>query len=163
MGRMRMTLTLALAILTAAIGGAALTNGPAALAFPEGYERWTRVKSTLVGPDSAAFATEGGYHHFYANAKALEGYRTGVFPDGSVLVDDRLAAVDQGGVSTEGARVRVAVMVKDSARFATSSNWGFEMFPRDTQRASLDDAQKSACLACHRRARRDLVFSQFDR
>jgi hypothetical protein len=160
---MRVTLTLAAVILTAAIGTAAVTTAPQPIAFPEGYERWTRVKTTLVGPASPAFAIEGGFHHFYANDKALDGYRTGVFPDGSVLVDDRLEAADQNGVSNEGPRARVAVMVKDRSRFARSKNWGFEVFARNTRTASLDGPGKAACLACHQRAGRDLVFSQLDR
>jgi hypothetical protein len=78
-------------------------------------------------------------------------------------VDDGLEAADKGGVSREGARRRVAVMVKDGARFASSNNWGFEVFVRNTRSGSLDETGKAACLACHRRAGRDLVFSQLDR
>jgi hypothetical protein len=158
-----MMLLVAPLLLTAAIGGAAPSSAPAPIAFPEGYERWTRVKTTLIGPSSPLFSMEGGYHHFYGNDRALEGYRTGVFPDGSILVDDRLEAVNDSGVSNEGRRVRVAVMVKDSARFADSSNWGFEVFPGSSRSASLDAAAKATCLACHQRAPRDFVFSKFDR
>jgi len=78
-------------------------------------------------------------------------------------VDDGLEAADKGGVSREGARRRVAVMVKDGARFASSNNWGFEVFVRNTRSGSLDETGKAACLACHRRAGRDLVFSRLDR
>ena len=150
-------------LLTAAIGGAAHSHAAAPIAFPEGYERWTRIKTTLIGPDSPMVSMEGGYHHFYGNDRALAGYRSGVFPDGSILVDDRLEAVSDSGVSSEGRRMRVAVMVKDSARFADSSNWGFEVFPGDARTASLDAAGKAACLACHQRAPRDFVFSKFGR
>jgi hypothetical protein len=155
---MRIALTFTFVILLAALGSAAFTTASTTIEFPEDYQRWTRVKTTLVGPASPQFSTNGGYHHFYANAKAIEGYRTGTFPDGSILVDDGLAAVDVAGVSSEGARVRVAVMEKDSRRFAASSNWGFEVFPRDSRSGSLDEAGKAACLACHVRAKRDLVF-----
>jgi cytochrome P460 len=121
------------------------------------------VKTSLVGPSAPGFVRNGGYHHFYANDKAIEGYRTGTFPDGSVLVDDGLEAVEKEGVSAEGARRRVAVMLKDSRRFGQSRNWAFEVFPRDSRTGTLDDAGKAACLACHQRADRDLVYSQLRR
>src|SRR4029450_12382223 len=56
--------------------------------YPAAFREWTHVKSTIVGPQSPSFANNGGLHHFYANAKALEGYRTGPFPRGAVLTDD---------------------------------------------------------------------------
>lgn len=129
--------------------------------FPGDYRQWTHVKSTLVGPQAPGFQNNGGYHHFYANDKAMEGYKTGTFPDGSILIDDGLEAKEQGGVTTEGPRRRVAVMVKDSRRFGDSQSWGFETFPGDSRDGALSVAQKSACLACHQRASRDLVYSQF--
>lgn len=42
------------------------------------------MKSTLIGPQHARFATNGGLHHVYANEKALAGYKRGQFPDGFV-------------------------------------------------------------------------------
>jgi Cytochrome P460 len=56
------------------------------VSFPREFRKWATVKSVLVGPQSAAFATEGGIHHIYANDKALEGYDTSKFPDVSVIV-----------------------------------------------------------------------------
>jgi hypothetical protein len=134
-------------------------DGP--IPFPDGYRHWTHVKSSLVGPDAPGFAQNGGYHHFYANEKAMEGYRTGTFPDGSILIDDGLEAVQKNGVSAEGRRRRVAMMVKDSGRFGGSQGWGFETFPGDSRDGALSAAQKGACLACHERAGRSLVYSQF--
>src|SRR4051812_19989612 len=69
----------------------------AAVQYPAGYRQWTHVKSTLIGPQHPRFASNGGLHHFYANEKALEGYRTGNFLDGAVLVDDLLEIQDAGG------------------------------------------------------------------
>ncbi len=139
----------------------ALTVPDTVIAFPADYREFTHVKSTLVGVESPAFATSGGYHHFYANDLAMHGYRTGTFPDGSILVDDGLEAVDKGGVMREGARKRVAVMVKDSSRFSTTGNWGFEVFPGDTRKASLSSDGRAACLSCHQKAGGDLVYGAF--
>jgi hypothetical protein len=144
----------------AAVTSAVLTSSHT-IPFPDDYREWTHVKTTLVGPESPSFDSNGGYHHFYANAKAMEGYRTGTFPDGSILVDDGLKAVEKAGVMTEGGRRRLAVMVKDSRAFATSGGWGFELFPGDSRRGALSISDKAACLACHQRARTDLVYSRF--
>src|SRR5678816_982723 len=95
------------------IGVTAAAEAPG-VAYPDGYRRWSHVKSTIVGPSSPAFAPNGGIHHFYANDKAMEGYATGTFPDGSVLIDDGLEAVEANGVTKAGARKRLAVRVKDA-------------------------------------------------
>jgi len=131
--------------------------------YPTGYRQWAHVKSTLVGPESQAFKTNGGLHHFYANEKALEGYRTGKFPDGSVLIDDLLdtQAGKAQGTTIEGTRKRLAVMVKDEKRYASTGGWGFEVFKADTQTGSLASAGRTACFDCHQTAGADLVFSEF--
>jgi hypothetical protein len=129
--------------------------------FPAGFREWAHVKSTLVGSANPSFATNGGLHHFYANAKALEGYRNGSFPDGSILIDDLLETKDgAAGVTGEGARRRLAVMVKDSARFADTGGWGFEVFKGDTQTGSLSSDGRAACFACHQKAANS-VFTTF--
>ena len=61
------------------------------------------MKSVLVGPASPAFPTEGGVHHIYANDLALQGYRTGRFPDGAVVVYDLLDTKEVNGSTIEGA------------------------------------------------------------
>src|SRR5919204_4102650 len=80
--------------------------------FPADFRKWAHVKSVLVGPQSSAFATEGGIHHIYANDKALEGYDSGIFPDGSVIVYDLLETKEVAGNTIEGQTRRVDVMVK---------------------------------------------------
>jgi cytochrome P460 len=132
-----------------------------AVDYPADYRQWAHVKSTLVGPQSPGFATNGGLHHFYANAKGMEGYRTGTFTDGAVLIDDLVEMKDAStpGVSDEGARKRLAVMVKDSRKFGDTGGWGFEIFKGDTQAGSLDVKGRAACFACHQKTK-TAVFSQ---
>src|SRR6185369_5668699 len=93
--------------------------------------------SALVGPLAPGFAANGGIHHIYANEKALEGYRTGRFPDGSALVADFLETRENTGITTEGARRRIDVMVKESKRYAATGGWGFEQFRGDSQTERL--------------------------
>ena len=91
----------------------------------------------------------------------MEGYRTGTFPDGAVLIDDlvEMKGAATPGVSDEGVRKRLAVMVKDSQKFADTGGWGFEVFKGDTQVASLDTKGRAACSARHQKAKSS-VFSE---
>lgn len=133
--------------------------GDTAVSYPAEYRQWAHVKSTLVGPQHASFATNGGIHHFYANAKGIEGYRTGKFPDGSVLIDDLLEVKENAGVTSEGSRRRLAVMVKDSRRYGETGGWGFETFKGDDRdKGVLNVEAKVACFACHQKAS-ESVFS----
>jgi Cytochrome P460 len=131
--------------------------------YPVGYRLWTHVKTVLIGPQSPAFESFGGLHHIYANEKAMEGYRTGRFPDGSVLVFELLDTRENAGVTAEGQRKRVGVMVKDSKRYAETGGWGFESFQGDSQTERRLNAQsRTACYKCHEPQKdRDYVFSEF--
>ncbi len=138
-----------------------LYGAPDRAPFPSNYRKWVHVKTTLIGPQSKNFARNGGIHHFYANEKALEGYRTGTFPDGAILVDDLLEAKEDAGVTREGQRRRVAVMTKFAERYLATGGWDFEIFKGDNKaEGSLDPKEKAACFACHQKGR-DSVFSEF--
>jgi len=67
------------------------------IVYPAGFRDWNHVRSALIGPASPAYKEYGGLHHIYANAKAMEGYRGGKFPDGSVLVFDLFEANEHHG------------------------------------------------------------------
>jgi hypothetical protein len=134
-----------------------------AVPYPTGYRLWTHVKAALIGPQSPAFENSGGIHHIYANEKAMEGYRTGKFPDGSVIVADFLETRENAGVTTEGPRRRIDVMVKDSKRYAATGGWGFEQFRGDSQTDRMVTAENATkCFACHAKQKdHDSVFSEF--
>src|SRR5262249_30109931 len=133
-----------------------------AVPYPAGYRLWTHVKTALIGPQSPAFESFGGIHHIYANEKAMEGYRTGRFPDGSVLVFELLETRESAGVTTEGPRKRVGVMVKESNRYAETGDWGYESLQRDsTTVLRLNAEGRIACFKCHEPQKdNDYVFSK---
>ena len=89
---------LILAALCAAITIAALAADPQ-VPYPEGYRDWHHVKSMVIEEGHPLYGAFGGIHHLYANDKAMEGYRKGTFPDGSVIVFDLLEA----GIPVDGA------------------------------------------------------------
>lgn len=124
------------------------------VAYPADYRQWVHVKSTIVGPEARGAERNGGLHHFYANQLAMAGYRDGLFPDGSVLVDELLELrASAPGITSEGPRRRLSVMRKDAKRFPDTAGWGFEEFPGDAQTGTLSSDRRSACLTCHAQGR----------
>jgi hypothetical protein len=152
----------------AALGGVLAWRAPVpdqaepAVPYPEGYRRWSHVKSTLIGQAHPRFASLGGFQHFYANAAGMTGYRTRVFPEGSVVVVDWLDMRDSAGAVTQGPRRQVDVMVKDSTRYAASGGWGFQRFVKDSRTELAATPTPQQCFACHDRLKKDgLVLSTY--
>jgi hypothetical protein len=144
-------------------GAFSKTESPEKVPYPDGYRRWTHVRSGLTGPESPDYQVTGGLHHIYANDKAMEGYEGGRFPDGSVIVYDLLKVQTKDGVTREGERRYITVMHKDSKRFTDTGGWGFEVFLKDsaTDRTVWPNA-KTKCFDCHSAQRdKDFVFGSF--
>jgi hypothetical protein len=130
--------------------------------FPTGFRDWHLVKTSVVQPGHPLYAAVGGINHTYANALALQGYASGNFPDGAVLVFDTIEALDADHAITEGKRKVLGVMVKDAQRYAASGGWGFENFTAgDPQHPVFGAKAAAACLGCHSKpATKDHVFSR---
>ena len=144
---------------------AAVASQPTApVKFPHDYRSWQHVSSSVVGPESKSFATRGGIHHYYANKKAVEGYRTGRFPNGSIIVDEGVLTTDGTGpfkgIVQEGDRRSLDVMVKNDRLYRDSGGWGFEHFEGQEATGRLDATGRTQCLECHsKRKDNDYVFS----
>jgi|SRR5690554_2052625 len=129
--------------------------------YPEGYRDWTHVKSMILEPGHPLYDSFGGIHHLYANDAAMEGYKSGRFPDGSVIIFDLLEAVKEDNAVTEGNRKVLGVMKKDSEMFKETGGWGFEGFKGDSKERVVTDAAKE-CFSCHlSQKENDFVFSSF--
>jgi len=153
-------------ITTAAVIGAQPKPAAQTIPFPDGYRSWQHVKSIVVGPEHSSFASRGGFHHYYANAKAVEGYRTGRFANGSVIVDEGvLTEAGSGpmkGLVIEGDRRTLDVMIKDDGLFRDTGGWGFEHFEGSEAKGQteLDVSRRTRCYECHAKSKdRDHVFS----
>jgi hypothetical protein len=152
-----------LAVLTATAAVSAADAPP--VPYPEGYRQWTHVKSMVIQPGHALYEAFGGIHHLYANKKAEQGYRSGRFPDGAVIVFDLLEAKSADNTVQEGARKVVGVMRKDAKKYAATGGWGYEGFKGDskTDRAVAGNAA-TACHGCHQAQKdKDYVFSAWRR
>lgn len=149
------------AVLSVVTTTVALASEPA-VTYPTGYRDWHHVKSMVIEEGHPMFASFGGIHHIYANAKALKGYRSQKFPDGSVIILDLRDAVRADHSLTEGRRKVVGVMHKDSKKFAATGGWGFEGFRgSDPTHRLVGQNAASACFACHRpQKNQDYTFSR---
>ena len=130
--------------------------------YPEGYRHWTHIKTAYVGKGSPAFDRFGGMHNIYANDQAMEGYRSGTFPAGSVIVFDVLDASssDQGVEPGQGKFVDVMWRRADGA----GARWLFGEFDGNsrTKRNVTVGQGVAQCQSCHDSAPgSDGVFSEF--
>src|ERR1700745_2750120 len=124
-------------------------DDPGPVPYPDGYRSWVHVKSTLIGPAHKNFSIMGGFQHIYANDKAVAGYRTRAFPEGSVVVFDWLEMTENNGVFAEGPGRQIDVMVKDSKQFAQTGGWGFQRFAKDSHTELAATPTPQQCFACH--------------
>jgi hypothetical protein len=61
-------------------------RGDSRNSFGGGISVFANSTGHIAGQESKI----AGFHHYYADDNALEGSMTGAFPDGSVIVDERL-------------------------------------------------------------------------
>jgi hypothetical protein len=147
-------------LVAAAVACAGDTGAP--VPFPVEYRKWAVVRSVVVGPENKNFTINGGFHHYYANEKAVEGFGAGHFPDGSVVVDERLEVRQEAGATFEGPRKSVAVMEKVATRYKNTGGWGFDVFAGEDRTQGAPGSVRAACFSCHsQRKEHDFVFSEF--
>jgi hypothetical protein len=119
---------------------------------PPDYRQWFHVNTMIVDKDSPLFKDLGGMHNVYINPTGLPALKKGgPYPDRSMFVTDLHDFMVTDGSYVEGARKGVAVMVKDSKKFASTGGWGFQFFagpdPK-TAKPVVTDPVKS-CFECH--------------
>jgi hypothetical protein len=152
---MKISSGIAFAVLVCALG--LLADPGQTVPFPSGYRTWAVTRSFI-----AKEGRNAGFHHYYANSQALEGFTTGKFPDGAVLVDERLEVDQHGGDSFEGKRISIAVMRKDSRLYSETGGWGFDGTMADSQVLSGPADIRAACYGCHSKQKdHDFVYSTF--
>jgi len=139
-------------------------DGPLA-PYPEGYRAWRVIKVRIVGPESSQFSTRGGIHLFFANDKAVAGFRAGHFADGSTFVEE-IVRPKEGvgpfkGTQADGERVSIDVKVKNEALFNRTGGWGFDTFKGDDKVSAINESIRGRCYACHTSQKdRDFTFTE---
>src|SRR4051812_41261457 len=72
--------------------------------YPENFRRWVHVGTGVIMPGGPIPEIEQGMHHIFANQKAVDGYLSGDFADGSVIVYELRQTQEKNGVIFAGDR-----------------------------------------------------------
>jgi len=136
---------------------------PTPTQMPKGWRDWTHITTGVIYSDKhPLFKDFGGVHHIYANRIAADAYKRGAkkFPDGSVIVFVLYEAKDENGMFVAGDKKVVAIMVKDSKRYARTGGWGWQAWDASGKRLVTNPVNQ--CVGCHLQVKdRDLVFSRW--
>jgi hypothetical protein len=117
---------------------------------PVGYRRLFHVNTMIVDKSSPLFEVLGGMHNAHANSVGESALRKGgPYPNGTVFLIDlhELSVVD--GSYVEGALKGLAVMAKNSKKYASTGGWGFQFWTQgDPNKPVVTDVVKQ-CFECH--------------
>jgi hypothetical protein len=147
---------------TVAILSFSTSYGTESVQFPGSFRRWVHVGTGVLMPGAnPRLMSEEGMHHIFANEKAVDGYSSGDFPDGSIIVYELREVQQKNGVIFEGERKRVDVIIKDSSLYKDTGGWRFERFWGNDQTQNAIHDSGNSCFQCHSKANtHGFVFSQ---
>jgi hypothetical protein len=129
--------------------------------YPDTFRRWVHVGTGLIMPGGPYPESEQGMHQIFANQKAVDGYLSGVFPDGSVLVYELRKIQNKNGVISDGELRRIDVMIKDTHHYSETGGWRFERFIGNDKTQDVTRDSGTACYQCHTNVKdHGFVFSQ---
>ena len=132
---------------------------------PVGYRNWFHVNTMIVDRTSPLVAQglAAGMHNAHVNSVGEAALRKGgPYPDGTMfLIDLHEFSVDAGSY-VEGPLQGIALMEKDSKKYAATGGWGFQFWlSGDAKKPAVTDAAKQ-CFACHEpRKSQDYVYSTY--
>jgi hypothetical protein len=137
-------------------------HGAEAVDYPDNFRHWVHVGTGVILPGAnPLLASEEGMHHIFANPKAVDGYSSGDFADGSIIVYEVRETQQKNGVIFEGERRRVDAMIKDSSLYSSTGGWRFERFWGNDQTQDALHGSGAKCFDCHAKAKaHGFVFSQ---
>jgi len=130
---------------------------------PVGYRNWFHVNTMIVDKASPLFAQLGGMHNVHVNSVGEPALKTGgPYPDGTMFLTDLHDFTVVDGSYVEGALKGLALMEKDSRRFAATGGWGFQFWVGgDATKPAVTDATKQ-CFECHQPQKaQDYVYSTY--
>jgi len=88
---------------------------------PAGYRHWFHVNTMIIDKASPLFKDLGGMHNVYVNSVGEAALKKGgPYPDKSMFVTDLHDFTVSDGSYVEGARKGLAVMMKDSKKYAST-------------------------------------------
>ena len=99
-----MKTTMLMLLATATLLSLGALYGAESVQYPENFRRWVHVGTGVILPGGPFPESEQGMHHIFANQKAVDGYSSGDFADGSVIVYELREAQQKSGIIFEGER-----------------------------------------------------------
>ena len=130
---------------------------------PTGYRNWFHVNTMVIDKASPLFESLGGMHNVHVNATGEAALKKGgPYPDRTIFVTDLHDFTISDGSYVEGAFKGIAVMVKDTKKYASTGGWGFQFFAGgDAKKPVVTDAAKQ-CFECHQPKKdQDYVYSTY--
>ena len=129
---------------------------------PVGYRQWFHVNTMIVDKASPLFMDLGGMHNVHINSVGVSALRkAGLYPDGTIFLTDLhdFSVVD--GAYVEGPLKGLAVMKKQSKRYASTGGWGYQFWVGNPLKPMVTDATKE-CFECHQAKKdQDYVYSTY--
>jgi hypothetical protein len=130
---------------------------------PADYRRLFHVNTMVVDKPSPLFEALGGMHNVHVNSVGESALRKGgPYPNETVFLIDlhEFSVVD--GAYVEGVLKGLAVMAKDSKKYAPTGGWGFQFWAQgDLKKPIVTDAVKQ-CFECHQPKKdQDYVYSTY--
>jgi cytochrome P460 len=97
--------------------------------LPGGYRHWFHVNTMIVDKASPLFGELGGMHNVYVNSVGEAALKKGgPYPNKTPFVTDLHEFTVSDGSYVEGGRKALAIMVKDSKKYASTGGWGFQLW-----------------------------------
>jgi hypothetical protein len=156
---------LAVAFVALVATGTVFADNNGDIKIPPDFQHGYLVNSMLTTKEPNKTGLLAGLHLIYVNAVGFDRLKRGgatPYPDGTVFVDDvREFAADEN-VYRQGGRKFIALMIKDSKKYASTGGWGFQAWQGgDPAKPIVDDVVKK-CFSCHvPQKSNDFVFSTF--
>lgn len=144
----RTLLAVAAALAAAAFGVTALADTP--LSPPKHFRQWFHVNSQVVTKDSVLFDDFGGVHNVYLSPGGVPMLKNGKpYPDGTIFVDDIRRFTIQDGTYVPGERKVLAIMVRNTRKYAATGGWGFQAWDEGDAKKPLVTDPAKQCFGCH--------------
>jgi hypothetical protein len=130
---------------------------------PAGYRQWFHVNTMVVDKASPLFESLGGMHNVHVNSIGEPALKQGgPYPDGTMFLTDLHDFTVADGSYVEGALKGLALMEKDSKKYAATGGWGFQFWVGgDAAKPAVTDPTKQ-CFECHQPQKtQDYVYSTY--
>jgi hypothetical protein len=130
---------------------------------PTGYRQWFHVNTMIVDKASPMFDAIGGMHNVHINGVGFPALKKGgPYPNKTMFVTDLHDFMVTDGSYVEGPLKGIALMLKDSKKYASTGGWGFQAWAGGDPAKPLVSDPTKQCFECHQPKKdQDYVYSTY--